>query len=403
MAMPARRARGMEALLATYNVVPVTPADYRRLAERRLPRFLFDYIDGGANAEITLAANTAGFRDIVLRQRVMRDVSKIDTSTQLSGMQAAMPVVLAPVGMAGMMARRGETQAVRAANAANIPFTLSTVGICDLAEVKAASSKPFWFQLYMMRDRGVVQDLLARAEAAGCTTLAFTVDLAITGMRHRDLRNGALSASLNARAVKAWEIARHPQWTLDVAMRGRPHGFGNLSDRVPDPGRLEAFTAWVASQFDSSVTWKDIEWLRSIWKGRLIIKGILEADDARAAIAAGADGVIVSNHGGRQLDSVASSISKLPSVVDAIGDRAEVFMDGGVRSGVDVFKALALGAKGVLMGRPWVWALAAQGEAGVRNTLAVMQQELRIAMALSGVNRIADIGRDAIDDTAMRR
>ncbi len=392
-----------EASVGTYNVVPATPADYRRLAERRLPRFLFDYIDGGANAEITLAANTEGFRDIVLRQRVMRDVSQIDTSTTLAGEKAAMPVILAPIGMAGMMARRGEALAVRAANEIGVPFTLSTVGICDLAEVKRAASRPFWFQLYMMRDRGVVQDLLVRAEAAGCTTLAFTVDLAVTGMRHRDLRNGALSSSLRARAVKAWEIARHPQWLLDVAVRGKPHGFGNLSDRVPDPNRLEAFTAWVASQFDSSVTWKDIEWLRSVWKGRLLIKGVLESDDARAAAGAGADGVIVSNHGGRQLDSVASSISSLPGVVDAVGDRLEVYMDGGVRSGVDVFKAVALGAKGVLIGRPWVWALAAQGQQGVRDMLAIMRQELRVAMALSGVNRIGEIGRDAIDEAATRR
>ena len=381
----------------TYNVTAVSPADYRRLAEKRLPRFLFDYIDGGANAETTLAANVDGFRRIVLRQRVMRDVAEIDTSTILAGEKSAMPVVLAPVGMAGMMARRGETLAVRAANEIGVPFTLSTVGICDLAEVKAAASKPFWFQLYMMRDRGVVQDLLARAEAAGCNTLAFTVDLAVTGMRHRDLRNGALSSSLQARAVKAWEISSHPRWLLDVALRGKPHGFGNLSDRVPDPTKLEAFTAWVASQFDSSVTWKDIEWLRGVWKGKLLIKGVLEPEDARAAVAAGADGVIVSNHGGRQLDSVAASVSKLPLVVDAVGDRVEVLMDGGVRSGVDVFKAVALGARGVLMGRPWVWALAAQGQAGVRDMLAIMREEFRIAMALSGVTRVADIGRDAID------
>lgn len=381
----------------TYNVTAVTPSDYRRLAERRLPRFLFDYIDGGANDEATLAANTDDFRAIRLRQRVMRDVSSIDTSTMLAGDKASMPVILAPVGMAGMMARRGETQAVRAANAMEIPFTLSTVGICDLAEVKRAASQPFWFQLYMMRDRGVVKELLARAEAAGCTKLAFTVDLAITGMRHRDLRNGALSNSLAAKAVKAFEIARHPHWLLDVAIGGKPHGFGNLSDQVPDPNRLEAFTAWVASQFDSSVTWKDIEWLRSVWKGKLLIKGVLEADDARAAADAGADGVIVSNHGGRQLDSVASSISKLPSVVEAVGERLDVLMDGGVRSGVDVFKALALGAKGVMIGRPWVWALAGAGEKGVRDLLAIMRQELRVAMALSGVNRIDEVRRDAID------
>lgn len=397
MAWQALSAEGREARLGTYNIVPVTPSDYRRLAECRLPRFLFDYIDGGANDETTLAANIAGFRDIALRQRVMRDVSDIDTSTILAGEKAAMPVILAPVGMAGMMARRGETLAVRAANEAGVPFTLSTVGICDLEEVKRAASKPFWFQLYMMRDRGVVQDLLARAEAAGCTTLAFTVDLAVTGLRHRDLRNGALSQSPLARAVKAWEIARHPQWLVDVALRGKPHGFGNLSDRVPDPNRLEAFTAWVASQFDSSVTWKDIEWLRGVWKGRLLIKGVLERDDARSALAAGADGVIVSNHGGRQLDSVASSISKLPLVVDAVGDRMEVYMDGGVRGGVDVFKAVALGAKGVLIGRPWVWALAGAGQSGVRNLLAMMRQEFRIAMALSGVRSVAEIGRDALD------
>lgn len=386
-----------ERLGRTYNVIPVAPADYRRLAEQRLPRFLFDYIDGGANAEVTLAANAAGFRDIVLRQRVMRDVSTIDTSTVLSGEQAAMPVILAPVGMAGMMARRGETQAVRAANATGVPFTLSTVAVCDLAEVKNAASKPFWFQLYMMRDREVVKDLLARAEAAGCTTLAFTVDLAVTGLRHRDLRNGALSQSLRAKTVKSWEIVRHPHWLLDVALQGKPHGFGNLSDRVPDPTRLEAFTAWVASQFDTSVTWKDIEWLRSVWKDRLLIKGVLEPDDARAAVAAGADGVIVSNHGGRQLDGVASSISKLPGVVAAVGGHAEVYMDGGVRSGVDVFKAVALGARGVMIGRPWVWALAAGGEKAVSDMLAIMRQELRIAMALSGINRIDEIGRDAID------
>jgi len=382
----------------TYNVLPVTPKDYRRLAERRLPRFLFDYIDGGANDELTLAANVAGFRDVVLRQRVMRDVSHIDTSTTLAGEKGAMPLILAPVGMAGLMARRGETQAVRAANQVGVPFTLSTVGICDLAEVKNASSKPFWFQLYMMRDRGVVRELLARAEASGCTTLAFTVDLAVTGMRHRDLRNGALSSSMRARAVKAWEIARHPHWLVDVALRGKPHGFGNLNDRVPDPTRLEAFTAWVASQFDASVTWKDIEWLRGVWKGRLLIKGVLEPDDASSAVTAGADGIIVSNHGGRQLDSVASSISKLPGVVAAVGDRVEVYMDGGVRSGVDVFKALALGAKGVMIGRPWVWALAAGGQKGVHDMIAIMRHELRVAMALSGVNRIDEIGRDAIDE-----
>ncbi len=381
----------------TYNIVPVTPSDYRRLAERRLPRFLFDYVDGGANDEATLAANVADFRRIALRQNVMRDVANIDTSTTLCGETAAMPVVLAPIGMGGMLAQRGETQAVRAANGANVPFTLSTVGVCDIDEVRAAASKPFWFQLYMMRDRGVVKALLARAAAAGCTTLVFTVDLAITGMRHRDLRNGALSSSARAKAARAWEIARHPGWLLDVAIRGKPHAFGNLADQVPDPTRLEAFTAWVASQFDASVTWTDIEWLRGVWNGKLVIKGVLEPDDARAAVAAGADGLVVSNHGGRQLDSVGSSISKLPAIVDAVGAQAEVLMDGGVRSGLDVLKAVALGARGAMIGRPWAYALAGGGEAGVRGQLAVFQQELRTAMALTGVTRIDQVSKALID------
>ena len=378
--------------MGTYNITPVTPGDYRRLAEKRLPRFLFDYIDGGANDEITLARNVADFQRIVMRQRVMRDVSKIDTSTMLAGEKSAMPVVLAPVGMAGLMARRGETQAVRAANGAGVPFTLSTVGICPLDEVRAAASQPFWFQLYMMRDRGAVKELLARAADAGCTTLAFTVDLAVTGMRHRDVRNGAVSRSWQAKLVRGFEIGRHPHWLRNVGLGGKPHSFGNLADRVPDPTSLDAFTAWIASQFDSSVTWKDIEWLRDVWKGKLLIKGVLDADDAQSALAAGADGVIVSNHGARQLDSVASSISKLPEVAQAVGGKMEIYVDGGVRSGIDVFKAVALGANGVLIGRPWVWALAGGGQAGVAGLLATFQRELQVAMALSGVTSIGEIG-----------
>ena len=378
-------------------LAPASVSDYREIARRRLPRVMFDYVDGGSFEETTLNANRSDLHKLTLKQKILRDVSALDTSTTLFGQKLAMPLILAPVGFAGMMARRAEAQAARAAEKAGIPYTLSTVGICPIEEVRRATAAPFWFQLYMMRDRGVVKELLARAEAAGCTKLAFTVDLAITGMRHRDLRNGALSSSFAAKAVKAFEIARHPHWLFDVAIGGKPHGFGNLSDQVPDPNRLEAFTAWVASQFDSSVTWKDIEWLRSVWKGNLIIKGVLEAEDARAAAQAGADGVIVSNHGGRQLDGVASSVSKLPEVAEAVGSRMDVFMDGGVRSGIDVFKALALGAKGVMIGRPWVWALAGAGEKGVRDLLAIMRQELRVAMALSGVNRIEDIGRDALD------
>lgn len=381
----------------TLNILPATTLDYRRLAEKRLPRFLFDYIDGGANDEITLAANVSDFRKIRIRQRVLRDVSNIDTATLLAGEPAAMPVILAPVGMAGLYARRGEVQTVRAANAKNVPFTLSTVGICTLDEVAAAATQPFWFQLYMIRDRGTVRNLLERAQGVGCTTLVFTVDLPLAGMRHRDTRNGMLDDSLRGKLGKVWQLGTRPGWIYDVGVRGKPHSFGNLAHLVPDPTDLKAYRSWIDAQFDTSVTWKDIEWLRGIWKGRLILKGIQEPDDALAAAGVGADGVVVSNHGARQLDSVNSSISKLPGVVAAVGERLEVYVDGGVRSGLDVFKAVALGARGVMIGRPWAWALAAGGEAAVAALLATFRRELEVAMALSGVTTIGQIGPDQID------
>jgi L-lactate dehydrogenase (cytochrome) len=381
----------------TLNIIPATTLDYRRLAEKRLPRFLFDYIDGGANDETTLAANVDDFQKIRLRQRVLKDVSNIDTSTLLAGEPATMPVILAPVGMAGLYARRGEVQTVRAADAKDVPFTLSTVGICTLDEVAAAASKPFWFQLYMIRDRGTVRNLLERAEGVGCTTLVFTVDLPLAGMRHRDTRNGMLDNSLRGKLGKVWQIGTRPGWIYDVGVRGKPHSFGNLAHLVPDPTDLKAYRSWIDAQFDTSVTWKDIEWLRGIWKGRLILKGIQEPDDALAAAGVGADGVVVSNHGARQLDSVNSSISKLPGVVAAVGKRMEVYVDGGVRSGLDVFKAVALGARGVMIGRPWAWALAAGGEAAVADLLATFRRELEVAMALSGVTTIGQIGREQID------
>ncbi len=381
----------------TLNILPATTLDYRRLAEKRLPRFLFDYIEGGANDEITLANNVGDFQKIRVRQRVLKDVSNIDTSTLLAGEAAAMPVVLAPVGMAGLYARRGEVQTVRAANAKNVPFTLSTVGICPLEEVQAAASKPFWFQLYMIRDRVTVQNLLERAMDVGCTTLVFTVDLPVAGMRHRDTRNGMLDNSLRGKLGKVWQIGTRPRWIYDVGVRGKPHSFGNIADLVPDPTDLKAYRTWIDAQFDTSVTWKDIEWLRGIWQGKLILKGIQEADDAITATEVGADGLVVSNHGARQLDSVHSSIAKLPGVVAAVGERMEVYVDGGVRSGLDVFKAVALGARGVMIGRPWAWALAAGGEAAVADLLATFKKELEVAMALSGVTTIGQIRRDQID------
>ncbi|MBS0569997.1 MAG: L-lactate dehydrogenase [Proteobacteria bacterium] len=378
---------------------PATALDYRRLAQRRLPRFLFDYIDGAAGDELTLAANVADLAALRLRQRVLVNVESVDTRTTLAGEDCAMPLALAPVGMAGMMARRGEAQAVRAANAAGVPFTLSTVGICPLDEVRAASTKPFWFQLYMIRDRALIVALLERAWAAGCRTLVFTIDLPIPGMRHRDTRNGIGGKGLRAALLKAAQLLPRPHWLWNVALRGRPLNFGNLTEQVPGARDLTAFWAWVNSQFDTRVTWRDIDWLRTHWKGKLLLKGILDAQDARSAVKVGADGIVVSNHGGRQLDGAASSISKLPAIAQVVGTQAEVLLDGGVRSGADIFKALALGARGVLIGRPWVWELAGAGVAGLRDLLGTLQRELKLTMTMAGVTRVADINASHIDRT----
>ena len=376
---------------------PASVADWRRRAAQRLPRFLFDYIDGGASDERTLAANVQDFAALRLRQRVLVDVAQVDTRATLAGQPCALPLALAPIGLAGMAARRGEAQAARAAHAAGVPFTLSTVGICPISEVAAAAGTPPWFQLYMLRDRGAVRALLDGAWAAGCRTLVFTVDLPLPGMRLRDIRHGMAASGARPALIRAAQVLARPGWVRDVALRGQPLRFGNLTAQVPGARDLGAFKAWVDAQFDPSVTWQDIDWLRGQWKGRLLLKGILDVQDAQAAVQVGADGIVVSNHGGRQLDSVASTAAKLPAIAQAVGAQTEVLVDGGVRSGVDVFKALALGARGVLIGRPWVWALAAQGEAGVRTLLAQWQRELLLAMTLAGVTRVADIGPQHLD------
>ncbi|MCT8159422.1 L-lactate dehydrogenase [Pseudoruegeria sp. SHC-113] len=380
--------------MPTFDFVPASTEDFRRRAERRLPRFLFDYVDGGAYGERTLAANEAGFARIGLHQRVMRDVSACDMATALAGQAAALPVALAPVGMAGMLAQRGEVQAKRAADAAGVPFTLSTVSICSMEEVAAVSEVPFWFQLYMLRDRAVVQELLERAWGLGVRTLLFTVDLAVVGARYRDVRNGIAGGASRLARLRAGPVdfAAHPRWLWDVALKGKPHGFGNLSTYVPNATNPQAYRGWVESQFDASVTWEDIRWLRDQWKGRLVIKGVLNGEDAKAAVEAGADGVIVSNHGGRQLDGVAASIEALPEVVAEVGEACEVLMDGGVRSGLDVLRAVSLGAKGVLIGRPWAWAMGAGGEAAVSALLKTWQGEMRVAMALTGIQSLAEAG-----------
>jgi len=383
--------------MGTLRLTPASVSDYRALAESRLPRMLFDYIDGGAYDEVTLAANRTDFLALRLRQRVMRDVSNVDTSARILGHDVSFPVVLGPVGLAGMMARRGEVQAVRAADAAGVPFCLSTVGLCSLEELRAASAKPFWFQLYMMRDRGFVRALLQRARAVGVETLVFTVDLPVVGARYRDARNGMGGGlSVWGRPRKSLDFASHPHWLWHVALGGRPLVFGNLADRVASARNVTDFRAWIDSQFDPGVTWRDIEWLRGEWPGPIVIKGVLESDDARCAADVGAQAVVVSNHGGRQLDSAPSAIRMLPRVVDAVADRVEVLMDGGVRSGQDIVKALALGARGVLLGRAWVWALAARGEAGVRAVLALLRKEMAVTLALTGVPRASDVGRDIL-------
>jgi len=385
--------------MGTLRLAPASTEDYRRLAERRLPRFLFDYIDGGAYDEVTLAANVEDLRALELRQRVMRDVSRIGTDVEVLGERWAMPLALSPVGLAGMMRRRAEVQGVRAAEAAGVPFCLSTVGICSVEEVAAAATRPFWFQLYMMRDRGHVRDLVGRAAAVGCRTLVLTVDLAVVGARYRDVRNG-LSGGLGpwARLRGRWaEIAMHPRWVWDVGVRGKPHVFGNLTEYLPEASTPEDFRGWVDSQFDPSVTWRDIEWLRGHWDGPIVVKGVLTPEDAVAAADAGAEAVVVSNHGGRQLDGVPSTIRALPRIVDAAGDRLDVLLDSGVRNGQDVMRALALGAKAAMVGRAWIWAMAAGGESGLRALLDTFHAELKTTMQLTGCTSVDDVGPHVLE------
>ena len=367
----------------------VSVADRREASRKRLPRLLFDYIDGGSYAEATLARNVADMEALALRQRVMRDMREIRMATELFGQPLAMPVVLGPVGFSGMYARRGEVQAARAARAAGLPFSLSTLSICALDEV--ARVAPPWFQLYVTRDREATAALIRQAKAIGSKVLLLTVDLPTPGARYKDVRSGMSGKpGLGARVAQALDGLSRPAWMWDVYVHGRPHGFGNLASVMPKVASFAEAWSWVGANFDPSVTWDDIAWVREHWDGPLVIKGVLDAEDARAAADAGADGIVVSNHGGRQLDGALSSVAALPPIVDAVGTRLTVLMDGGVRSGLDVLKALALGAKGVLLGRAWAFALGAGGERGVGKMLAIMRAELRTAMVLTGCNDVAD-------------
>ncbi len=363
-----------------------------------MPHFLFEYLDGGANAEITRDRNRADLESLALRQRVLRDVSDIGTAIELFGHDYRMPVGLAPVGLAGMYARRGELQAVRAAEAAGVPFTLSTVGVCPIGEVAEAASRPFWFQLYFVRDRAFVRDMLTLARDAGCSALVFTVDMPVPGSRYRDYRSGLAGESwLSGNVRRVSQAMLRPRWAWDVGLLGRPHQLGNVAPLLGKNSGLEDFMAWMLKNFDPSVSWRDLAFIRDHWDGPIIIKGVMDPEDAKEAAAAEVDGIIVSNHGGRQLDGVVSTAAALPRITDAVGDRVVILADGGIYSGLDVVRMLALGANAVLIGRSWVYALAARGQAGVEHILELIHKEMLVAMALTGCRRISDIGRHVLD------
>jgi L-lactate dehydrogenase (cytochrome) len=380
-------------------MIAASVSDYRTLARMRLPRFLFEYIDGGSYDEVTLRRNRSDLEAVALRQRVLRNVATLDTSTTLFGERYSLPLGLAPVGIAGLNARRGEIQAVRAAERCGVPFCLSTVSACSLEEVAQHASRPFWFQLYMIRDRAFMAELMTRAWQAGCRTMLFTVDMPLPGSRYRDVRSGLANApGLRGSLRRALQAVSRPAWFWDVVARGRPLTLGNIAPLLGRKSGLEDFFAWMRANFDPSVTWAELEWVRARWQGTLVVKGVLDAQDAREATNLGADGLVVSNHGGRQLDGTPSTARALPAIADAVGGKTTLIVDGGIRSGLDVARMKALGADSTLIGRPWVFALAAKGEQGVAHVLSLMSAELQVALALTGHVRAADLSRSALAD-----
>jgi L-lactate dehydrogenase (cytochrome) len=382
----------------TLQLAPANVTDYRRLAEQRLPRFLFDYLDGGAYAEVTLARNVRDFERLELHQRILRDVSALSTKTTLFGSELTLPLTLSPVGLSGMMAQRGEARARKVAGAFGIPYCLSTLSVCSVEETAAAGTGPLWFQLYMMRDRGACADLIRRAREAGASVLALTVDLPVVGTRYRDVRNtmsggGGAWARLRRGLIS---YALHPRWAVEVGLGGKPHVLGNVAPYVKNASTPADFSAWANASIDPSISWADLAWIRSQWDGPLVIKGILSPEDAAEAVQHEVDGLIVSNHGGRQLDGVSSSIAMLPRIADKVGGQTKLLLDGGIRSGQDILKAVALGADAAMIGRPWVYALAGAGEAGLLNQLKALHGEFLVSMALTGTLAVEDISPEVL-------
>jgi L-lactate dehydrogenase (cytochrome) len=368
--------------------------DLRQLAEKRVPKAFFQYVDSGSYAEETFRANRADMERIKLRQRVLVNVDKRDLSTTIVGQKASLPIALAPVGLCGMQHGNGEILAAEAANEAGIPFCLSTMSVCSMEQVAEATRRPFWFQVYVIRDRGFIADLIARAKAANCSALVLTVDLQIMGQRHRDIKNG-LTVPPQIKLSNVLDIMSKPRWAMSM-LNAKSRSFGNLVGHVKDQEGINSLAKWTASQFDPTLSWQDVAWIRSLWPGKLIIKGIHDVEDARLATKTGADAIVVSNHGGRQLDGAPSSISILPKIADAVGSDIEVMFDGGIRSGQDLFRALALGAKSCLIGRAYIYGLGALGKQGVTTAIDVIRKELDVTMALTGVTKIADIDRSTL-------
>jgi L-lactate dehydrogenase (cytochrome) len=365
--------------------------DLRALAKRKVPRAFFEYADHGSYSEQTLVANRRDLEALNLRQRVMIDVDKRDLSTTILGERAALPIIHAPTGLTGMQHGDGEMLAARACEAAGIPFCLSTMSICSLEDVAGAVTRPIWFQLYVMRDRGFGEALIARAKAAKVSVLVLTADLTIQGQRHRDIKNG-MTVPPQIKLANILDIATKPEWAMSV-LRGKRKTFGNLDGHVKGMSGVKSLGQWTASQFDPTLSWKDVAWIRSLWPGKLVLKGILDVDDARLAADNGVDAIVVSNHGGRQLDGAVSSISALPKIVEAVGDRLEVLFDGGIRSGQDVLRALALGAKSCMVGRAFLYGLGAGGQQGVARAIEIIRNELDVSMALTGVTKVVDVDR----------